>query len=123
MELVWFDADGTVLGTIGQPQEEMWNPALSPDGTKVAVSAEENSDHWDIWIHDVAGNKSRLTFDTDREDFPFELVTRRQSDLLSLPDLRQRLDLHRGGGRQRSAAVADRGSTGHPEWDPDGLHP
>ncbi len=59
-----------VLGTIGQPQEEMSNPVLSPDGTKVAVSASEN-DHWDIWIHDVGDDsKHPLTFDPDREGRP-----------------------------------------------------
>jgi len=70
VELVWFDAEGTVLGTIGQPQEDMLNPVLSPDGTQVAVSASENED-WDIWIHDVAHpGKHRVTFESGRENLP-----------------------------------------------------
>jgi serine/threonine-protein kinase len=47
----------------------MWDPALSPDGTKVAVVADENSD-WDIWVHDLAHNKQRLTFERGQEKLP-----------------------------------------------------
>jgi len=68
-ELVWFDAEGTILGTIGKPQMGMNFPVISPDGTKVAVSGEEDKD-WDIWVHDEAGRKSRITFDKGREAKP-----------------------------------------------------
>jgi len=71
VELVWFDATGTVLGTIGQPQEDLFTPALSPDGTKVVVLGEEGGD-WDVWVHDVLRHtKNRLTFDSGREGRPF----------------------------------------------------
>ena len=49
VELVWFDSNGTILGTVGRPQRDMQWPAISPDGTKVAVIGQENED-WDIWI-------------------------------------------------------------------------
>ena len=68
-ELVWFDAEGTILGTIGKPQTGMNFPVISPDGTKVAVSGEEDKD-WDIWVHDEAGRKGRITFDKGREAKP-----------------------------------------------------
>jgi serine/threonine protein kinase len=69
VELVWFDSQGTILGTIGQPQRDMQDPAVSPDGTQVAVSGKENED-WDIWIHGEGGRKERLTFDKGRELMP-----------------------------------------------------
>ena len=60
--LVWLGSDGTVEGTVGQPQSDMWLPRPSPDGSKVLVTGEENGEY-DIWIHDVSrGAKTRLTF-------------------------------------------------------------
>jgi len=61
-ELAWLDASGEVQGTIGQPQDVIMMPALSPDGTRVAVTGQENTE-WDIWIHDIErGTKTPLTF-------------------------------------------------------------
>ena len=61
-QLVWRDRGGRKLGVIGQPQPRIQAPALSPNGSRVAVSALENN-NWDIWVHDVEGGlKNRLTF-------------------------------------------------------------
>ena len=61
-QLVWVDLAGKVLRTIGQPQDRMRRPALSPDGSEVAVTGNENGND-DIWIHDTArGTKRRFTF-------------------------------------------------------------
>ena len=55
---------------IGQPQDLMIAPNLSPDGKRVAVWGIENGNS-DIWIHDAArGLKTRLTFHPAREDRP-----------------------------------------------------
>jgi Tol biopolymer transport system component len=71
LELVWFDGKGEVGETIGQPQTAMWTPALSPDGTKVAVAAVEKNNERDIWIHDTTdGSKRRLTFHEGPEYSP-----------------------------------------------------
>jgi len=69
VELVWFDAEGKVLEAIGRPQQDMSDPALSPDGTRIAVAAKEGNE-WDIWIHDLEGNRQRLTFERGRESRP-----------------------------------------------------
>jgi hypothetical protein len=37
MTLVWRDRSGSVLEKVGQPQQTMYSPALSPDGQRVAV--------------------------------------------------------------------------------------
>jgi Tol biopolymer transport system component len=62
VELAWLDAAGEVQGTIGQPQDIILTPALSPDGTRVAVAGQDNTE-WGIWIHDIErGTKTPLTF-------------------------------------------------------------
>ena len=66
--LVWRDRAGKKLGTIGQEQERMMHPALSPNGKQVAVRGAETDDY-DIWLHDAErGTKTRLTFDPGGED-------------------------------------------------------
>ncbi len=60
-ELVRVDRSGQGIGTIGQPQEYIAQPALSPDGSQVAVSAEQGANR-NIWLHDVQrGTKTRLS--------------------------------------------------------------
>jgi serine/threonine protein kinase/Tol biopolymer transport system component len=69
-QLLWKSRDGAELGVIGQPQERIRAPRLSPDGKRVAVWGLENGNN-DIWIHDAErGLKTRLTFDEAREDRP-----------------------------------------------------
>jgi Tol biopolymer transport system component len=69
-QLVRVDREGRELEPLGQPQNSMQWPALSPDGLTVAVAA-DNGDGYDIWLHDlVRGARSRLTFDSDNEWAP-----------------------------------------------------
>ena len=70
LRIGWADRQGQILGAIGQPQLEIFTPALSPDGTRVAVSARDN-DTFDLWIHDVSrGTKTRFTFSPRDEAGP-----------------------------------------------------
>jgi serine/threonine protein kinase len=60
-QLVWVDRAGRVGETIGQPQDWIGVPHLSPDGSRVAVGGEE-AGNVDIWVHDVRRPvKTRLT--------------------------------------------------------------
>ncbi len=62
-QLVWIDREGRKLGEIGQPQNSIGNPDLSPDERRVAAPGAEG-DNRDIWIHDVDRPvKTRFTFD------------------------------------------------------------
>ncbi len=61
--LVWRDREGKYLGTIGQPQETIRHPRLSPDGREVAVTGFEKNNN-DIWIHDVA-RQVKINFTID----------------------------------------------------------
>jgi Tol biopolymer transport system component len=62
--------DNSIGETIGQPQEGIWRPALSPDGSKIVVTGEENNER-DLWIHDIGrSTKTRLTFADGTEVTP-----------------------------------------------------
>lgn len=61
-QLVWRGRRGQALGKIGRPQEDIRNPSLSPDGTRVAVRSGAGGNQ-DIWIHEVHRDIARrLTF-------------------------------------------------------------
>jgi Tol biopolymer transport system component len=65
----WFDQTGNPAGMPGEPGEYA-NPAISPDGTRVAIAA-GGAGFRDIWILDVARNSStRFTFDPANDDNP-----------------------------------------------------
>ncbi len=69
MALTWFDQQGHPGGTLGEPGEYA-NPAMSPDGTRVAVALGPAANR-DIWIVDVArATATRFTFDRARDDYP-----------------------------------------------------
>jgi eukaryotic-like serine/threonine-protein kinase len=73
-QLTWFDRAGNVLGTAGQPGEYN-SVALSPDGTRVAVSrfppqtgSERRRRPQDLWIHDFTrATSARITSDAGSE--------------------------------------------------------
>ena len=70
-ELVWFDRGGRRLGTVGPPGHYR-NPALSPDGKRLAVGGlDSKTGTWDVWTmeldRDVA---SRFTLAPSHEDMP-----------------------------------------------------
>jgi Tol biopolymer transport system component len=70
--LVWFDRTGTALTAIDQPQGvENLNPAISPDGKRVAVNRmDPQTGNWDIWTIDDRGIASRLTSNPARDSDP-----------------------------------------------------
>jgi len=70
-QLAWFDRAGKALGPIGQSGLYR-NPALSPDGTRLAVEATDpQSRKQDIWLVELAcGVTSRFTFDPGNDIYP-----------------------------------------------------
>jgi len=70
-DLQWFDRSGKHLGTLGQPAGYT-GPALSPDGTRVAVAImDPQAKARDLWVFDLKrGTNSRLTFDPADELAP-----------------------------------------------------
>jgi Tol biopolymer transport system component len=72
-KLAWFDHAGQPAGAIEQPDRiEYLNPAISPDGTRVAVNrADPQTGSWDIWTVDlVRGIRTRITFNEANDSDP-----------------------------------------------------
>lgn len=60
--LIWLDRQGKNLGVIGQPQPEIRELDLSPDGRRVVVHGLEDG-NIDVWVHDVERPlRQRVTF-------------------------------------------------------------
>jgi Tol biopolymer transport system component/tRNA A-37 threonylcarbamoyl transferase component Bud32 len=60
-QLQWVDRAGVVFGPIGQAQEAIGDPAMSPDGSRIAATGSEGR-VTSIWTHDIArGTRSRVT--------------------------------------------------------------
>lgn len=62
-QLVWVDRSGKPLAKIGQPQDRIDDPVLSPEETRVAVTGTDGG-NTDIWIHERSSSgKTRVTSD------------------------------------------------------------
>jgi len=70
-QLTWFNAAGKELGRVGTVSV-MANPALSPDGKRVAFDSNDfKANNVDVWILDLGkGSGSRFTFDPSEEVTP-----------------------------------------------------
>jgi Tol biopolymer transport system component len=119
-QLTWFDRSGKALGTVGAPDENrLLDPALSPDGHRVAVSrnVERNID---IWLLDEA-RTTRFTFDTSIELFPLWSPDGRRivfsSSRTGGGDLYQKPSS--GAGREELLLESPQGKAAS-SWSPDG---
>jgi len=78
MQLAWRDRSGNRLGSIGEAQEGINFPVLSPDGKEV-VAVGTTDRLLDIWIHEVDRPvKRRITFDETSDDRPTWLPSGKQ---------------------------------------------
>jgi Tol biopolymer transport system component/DNA-binding winged helix-turn-helix (wHTH) protein len=69
--LVWLDRSGKLLGEDQGAGELIWSFALSPDGTRAAVSVSTEDSSADIWIWDLERRtRTRLTFGPARDGEP-----------------------------------------------------
>jgi eukaryotic-like serine/threonine-protein kinase len=70
-QLTWFDAAGKELSRVG-PISVMANPAISPDGRRVAFDSNDyKANNVDLWTFDLEKNSgSRFTFDPAEEVTP-----------------------------------------------------
>ena len=70
--LLWFDRRGLVAGRVSIPDGGYRDPALSPDGTRLAVSQlHPQTGYRDVWVVDLArGAMERVTADPVGASFP-----------------------------------------------------
>jgi Tol biopolymer transport system component len=67
-QLTWVDRSGTTRGVVGEPDDSLLSPRVSPDGRRVAV-ARTAQGNVDLWLQDGA-RASRFTFDPSRDAQP-----------------------------------------------------
>ncbi len=67
-QLTWFDRTGKPRGALGDPDESLMYPSLSPDGQRAVVSRAVQG-HENIWLLDGT-RTSRLTFDPTADLVP-----------------------------------------------------
>ena len=61
-QLAWFNLEGKFLGNLGPPQDVLNEPAISPDGTRLAFSRDEPDGRSDIFVLDLArASETRVT--------------------------------------------------------------
>ena len=71
IQLMWVDRNGVELGAVGPPRKQSHYFDLSPDGTKVVVSAGDDADEADLWVYSADGAGSyQLTSDPGVEGAP-----------------------------------------------------
>jgi eukaryotic-like serine/threonine-protein kinase len=68
--LLWFTRDGKPAGTLADT-DHYFDPAIAPDGTRVAAMLSNGQGMGDIWIFDLRRNtKTRLTFGPSSQRYP-----------------------------------------------------
>jgi Tol biopolymer transport system component len=68
--LLWFTREGKSAGSFADV-DRYFDPAISPDGTRVAASLFSSQGTADLWIFDLRRNtKTRLTFGPANQRFP-----------------------------------------------------
>jgi serine/threonine protein kinase len=68
LQMTWIGRDGKQINTLADVSTDV-QPRVSPDGGRVAV-ARNVSGNIDIWLYELAGRMTRLTFDTATENNP-----------------------------------------------------
>jgi roadblock/LC7 domain-containing protein len=70
-QLVWFDHNGRVLGSVGPPDDHaMAAPELSPDGRRIALFRNVDGND-DVWVIPIDGGiATRFTFAPNLDGFP-----------------------------------------------------
>ncbi len=103
-QLTWFDASGHELGRVGSIGV-MANPALSPDGRRVAYDSNDfRADNVDVWIFDlVRGAASRFTFHTGEDIGP---TWSRDSSTVAYRTLPGNLQLKKANGLEPERSLA-----------------
>ena len=119
--VVWRDRTGKKTGEIGRPQTVIVYLALSPDGRRVAVYAEENQQR-EVWLHEVDRPvRQRLTFESGNPFYPSWSPDGKLVAYSRLSDGNRNLYVSRAdGSTQSETLVASAADEGASDWSPDG---
>lgn len=118
--LVWRTRQGTILEAVGRPQVNLREFSLAPDGTMVAVTADDSGTP-DIWIQDLQQSTiERLTFDGGFEALPAWRAD--GSELMYLGGNEEGQSVWRIPRNGVGKPVAILSAGGAPDWSRDGRY-
>jgi Tol biopolymer transport system component len=119
--LVWRDRGGEVLETVSPPGPLIGQPAISPDGARVALASSENGTI-DVWIYDLArDSKTQLTFGEEEEGMPTWAPSGREIAYWQDGEAGGRLMTKPADGTGEATVLIDPSySASAPRWSPDG---
>ncbi|MBI3695069.1 MAG: PD40 domain-containing protein [Acidobacteria bacterium] len=122
-QLVWLNRQGARSGTVGQPAQGVFYPALSPDGRFVAVETLENA-NLDVWVYDIArGARIRLTDDPATDILPVWSPSGEEVAFSSYRAGNIDIYLRRAdAGAEEKALVATARNERVSDWSPDGRY-
>ena len=116
--LVWVNAKGEIEGTLGDALRGMETPRLSPDGTKVAYSAEDNG-AGEIWVQELAtGTRTRLTFTPADESRPMWIPGQNRIAFVATQEGRSMVSARSADGSGEAVVLAEDADA--PGFTPDG---
>ena len=70
-KLVLLSRSGEILKNIGQQQQAIYQPSLSPDGRSIATTSIGENGFIELWRHDMNNNvKTQLTFELEEPILP-----------------------------------------------------
>jgi eukaryotic-like serine/threonine-protein kinase len=91
-QMQWAGRDGKAISTI-QDFETFLEPAISPDGKRIAVAYTDAGGNVDVWVMDsTRGTKTRLTFDPANDSY--QIWTPDGSRIIYSSNRAQRIDLY-----------------------------
>jgi eukaryotic-like serine/threonine-protein kinase len=119
-QLTWYDRAGKVLGTVGEPAIYQ-SAALSPDGTRLAVS-KTNRQGANIWLLDLSrGTTTRFTFSSATDTTP--VWSPDGSRIIFSSSRNGPLDLYQkpaDGGKDEELLLKSGEDKAATSWSPDG---
>lgn len=123
-QLAWVDASGNVMETIGPAMSSILDPAISPDGSRVAVRGRMTDDEQDhLYILEGSG-ASRLT---SNEGFERHMIYSPDGSTIAYSIQREGgvsnlyLRAADGSGDDRPLVVSEGMHKWYPSWTPDGA--
>jgi len=121
--LVWRDREGNLIEALGQPQDAMRWPSLSPDGLRVAVISSESGNQ-DVWVHDlVRSTKTRLTFNSTTNVQPVWSPSGRDLLYESRQGRASRIETKPADGTGEAVVLVESARIlPNPAWSPDGRY-
>ncbi len=112
-ELIWVDRSGKVIEAVGSGHAGLTGVTLSPDGRRVAFTAQDGGSS-DVWVRDLArGTETRLTFSGDFEGRPEWIASSSRLAFTRVSNLQGRIfavDADGSGGEREFASAAGMGA-------------